>query len=173
MKNHIGCNETPDMIAGTFFITAHACDYTLRSDGHINTFFITAHACDYTLRVEWFPHRAPGILNHPLKKKNHIGCNETPAMIAGPFFIATSVRDYTLRSDGHIDRFSSQHPHGTTHYASNAYGNPVGGNKPSHVNGTPSPGRYRDETESNRMTAGIGRSRYLTKPTTKPQDGPA
>ena len=64
-RNHIGCQETPDMIAGTFFIAAHARDYTLRSDGHINTFFIAAHARDYTLRVEWFPHRSPGILNHP------------------------------------------------------------------------------------------------------------
>ena len=97
MKNHIGCNETPDMIAGTFFITAHACDYTLRSDGHINTFFITAHACDYTLRVEWFPHGTPGILNHPQKVRNHIGCRETPDVIAGTFFIAAHARDYTFR----------------------------------------------------------------------------
>ena len=77
MKNHIGCNETPDMIAGTFFITAHACDYTLR--------------------VEWFPHGTPGILNHPQKVRNHIGCRETPDVIAGTFFIAAHARDYTFR----------------------------------------------------------------------------
>ena len=29
-RNHIGCNETPDMIAGTFFIPANARYYTFR-----------------------------------------------------------------------------------------------------------------------------------------------
>ena len=104
-RNHIGCNETPDMITGTFFIPASARDYTLRSGGHINTFFIPASARDYTLRVEWFPHGTPGILNHPQKARNHIGCNETPDMIAGTFFIPAYARYYTLRSGGHIDAF--------------------------------------------------------------------
>ena len=94
--NHIGCRETSDMIVGTFFISANARDYTLRSDD-INTFFISANARDYTVRVEWFPHGTPGILNHPQKAGNHIGCNETPDMIAGTFFIPASARDYTLR----------------------------------------------------------------------------
>ena len=96
--NHIGCRETSDMIVGTFFISANARDYTLRSDD-INTFFISANARDYTLRVEWFPHGTSGILNHPQKARNHVGYQKAPDMIAGTFFIATSVRDYTLRSD--------------------------------------------------------------------------
>ena len=96
-RNHIGCRETPDMIAGTFFIATSVRDYTLRSDGHINTFFIAASARDYTLRVEWFPHRAPGILNHPQKARNHIGYQKAPDMIAGTFFITARACDYTLR----------------------------------------------------------------------------
>ena len=75
--NHIGCHETPDMIAGTFFIPANARYYTFR--------------------VEWSPHGDPRISNHPLKKKNHIGYQKAPDMIAGTFFIAAHARDYTFR----------------------------------------------------------------------------
>ena len=94
--NHIGCRETSDMIVGTFFISANARDYTLRSDD-INTFFISANARDYTLRAEWSPHGDLRISNHPLKKKNHIGYQKAPDMIAGTFFITAHACDYTLR----------------------------------------------------------------------------